>query len=233
MNLSKFKTKKEYTESFRSKLDFLDNEDKKLLLNIINTNWSSHFEITRILNAKEGDHYSVLGLNYDSTLKDIEERYLELLPLVHPYKTKIVGSQDAIVKLQHAYYSLNSEEKKFSYDTKTRQYLHPSVPTGYVTATSYRSFNFFELFNGFSLLRTNNIQQSGFNWQFLFNSERNLSDSFTNLERIVDLLIDRNNLFNRRNFIGRSGTNTTRASLIKYFFIMIFLFLSVKIASMF
>ena len=79
-------------------------------------------EIERINDVKDGNHYEILGVNRDSTKREIKRKWLEVVRMVSPDKNfggeDFVDSNSALVKVNNSWEVLRDEQKRHAYDAE-------------------------------------------------------------------------------------------------------------------
>ncbi len=73
-------------------------------------------EIQDIIKLEGKSVYKILNINDNATQEEIKRKFRVLATKYHPSKANVKGAKDAMRIIQKAYFEINTEEKKKSYD---------------------------------------------------------------------------------------------------------------------
>lgn len=163
-------TKKQYEEANTSE-NLEEFEKAKKYLELYN-------DIQGILKIDGKSCYEILGLEQSATLEEIKKVFRSKASKYHPTRAPVKGAQDAFRILQEAYFEINTDEKRESYDAKQKRKNSFFTPQHF---NSYRrpSENAYPFGNGHFFVSTSTA--SGF-WPFGLN-EDDISNIYTHLYR--------------------------------------------------
>ena len=94
--------------------------------------------------AEKRDYYEVLGVEKESTKKDIKKAYRKLAMEYHPDVSEDPEAGEKFKEISEAYAVLSDEEKKTTYD----QYGHAGMG-GFSQEDIFNNINFEDIFRGF------------------------------------------------------------------------------------
>ncbi|KAL7024388.1 hypothetical protein ACKWTF_013019 [Chironomus riparius] len=77
-----------------------------------------------LLNCKEKDAYSILGVSPDCPQEQIKKHYKKIAVLVHPDKNKQAGAEEAFKVLQRSFELIGEPESRKQYDDNLAKALH-------------------------------------------------------------------------------------------------------------
>lgn len=96
-----------------------DPEDKELYDRAVKE-CATYEEIQAIINSDHNDYYAILGISKNASIKEIKEAFRIKASRCHPNRTRVHGATHATRIINKAYFEINTEEKKATYDAKRR-----------------------------------------------------------------------------------------------------------------
>lgn len=194
-------SRKQYKESLKDEDLAVYEKAKKVL--------GTSREIEDILASEGQCNYKILGVNQNSSIKEIKKAFVDKAAKYHPNICNIKGSQDAMRIILKAYFEINTEEKKNAYDNKFysrsrhndtqahdfervfRMY-RPSVRFGYEAGPGFSfSTNFDEFDPNFGFGYTNRMEEvySNIYRNAFFRQTRNMNGPSQMLASITIFII--------------------------------------------
>ncbi|KAL6122881.1 hypothetical protein NUSPORA_00142 [Nucleospora cyclopteri] len=160
-----------------------------------------------ILQCDDIDYYKILDVNENSTVDEIKKNYRALAYKMHPTKSKLPGSGEAMRKIQNAYTNLETQDKKTEYD-RMKKYRNGNQNA------SQRFTHFYQ----------NPFEQHVYTWNNSdFNRPQNFTFSFGNFEYFDQIYRHTNTYRNRRSQDAENTSVLKNAVLFLLLLLLIFL----------
>lgn len=111
---------KGYFENSRKQYELTKDEQDKINYEKALNLYEISKEMNEIINSDHEDYYKILGVSENASIDEIKKAFRAKAFKFHPDRLKIEGSTTAMRIIQKAYFEINTEEKKATYDAKKR-----------------------------------------------------------------------------------------------------------------